>query len=514
MGSEKRDELAAVARGGLLSLVGAGSSALFGYLLVVIVARGLGAHEAGVFFEAIALFTIVSAITQLGADAGLVRGLPRQLELGRAADVRRSIVVAVVPVLAAGTALGVLMFAFAPEISRLVIHGADDEASVPYLRVLALFLPLSAASRVVLAGARGLGTILPFVVVENLGKSALRPLLALAVVLAGLGSVALALTWALPIAAGFLVAIAWLLVLLARRERGERPRGERTESRQLAREFWAFAAFRGAALTCQVAIAWLDVLLVGALASAAAAGVYAAAGRYIAVGSFALQAVILVIGPQVSVLLARGDTGGAQRMYQTATWWLAAVAFPIYLTLAVFAPFFVGAFGAGFSSGESVLTIVAPAMLVSMAAGPVTVMLLMAGKSSWNLANTAVALSVNVGLNFVLIPRFGIEGAAAAWATSIVLANLLPLVEVRTFLRLQPLGAGLAVVSLASAVCFGVFGALARLALGVSPASFALFAAVGTGVYVVVLWRFRAVLRFAVFRDAVRVRAQRAAVQT
>ena len=43
------------------------------------------------------------------------------------------------------------------------------------------------------------------------------------------------------------------------------------------------------------------------------------------------------------------------------------------------------------------------AMLVSMATGPVDTVLLMAGKSGWNLANTAVALTLNVGLNLVLI---------------------------------------------------------------------------------------------------------------
>ncbi|MFC7645736.1 polysaccharide biosynthesis C-terminal domain-containing protein [Streptosporangium lutulentum] len=50
-----------------------------------------------------------------------------------------------------------------------------------------------------------------------------------------------------------------------------------------------------------------------------------------------------------------------------------------------------------------------------MAAGNVQTVLLMGGKSSWSLLNKVVALIATVVLTFLLVPLFGIVGAAVAW---------------------------------------------------------------------------------------------------
>lgn len=56
-----RRDLSTLARGWLLNLVGIISSGLFGFLFGIVVARGLGASGAGIFFTAVALFTIAAA---------------------------------------------------------------------------------------------------------------------------------------------------------------------------------------------------------------------------------------------------------------------------------------------------------------------------------------------------------------------------------------------------------------------------------------------------------------------
>ena len=75
--------------------------------------------------------------------------------------------------------------------------------------------------------------------------------------------------------------------------------------------------------------------------------------------------------------------------------------------MAVFAPVLVQVFGDGFGGGAIVLTILSLAMLASMACGPVDVVLLMGGRSWWSAGNTMVALTLNVVLNLILIPRTG-----------------------------------------------------------------------------------------------------------
>ncbi|HEV3397924.1 MAG TPA: polysaccharide biosynthesis C-terminal domain-containing protein, partial [Actinomycetes bacterium] len=71
----------------------------------------------------------------------------------------------------------------------------------------------------------------------------------------------------------------------------------------------------------------------------------------------------------------------------------------------------------------------------------------MGGRSAWNLANTVLALGANLALNFALTPRWGLAGAAVAFAAGILLNNLLPLVQVWRSMGLHPFGPGTGVAA-------------------------------------------------------------------
>jgi hypothetical protein len=92
-------------------------------------------------------------------------------------------------------------------------------------------------------------------------------------------------------------------------------------------------------------------------------------------------------------------------VYQVATAWLVLMAWPMYLGLAIFAPLLLRVFKPQYVSGASSLEILAVTMLVATGIGPVDMVLLMGGRSFWNLFNVIVALTVNVGLSLLLIPH-------------------------------------------------------------------------------------------------------------
>ena len=64
-------------------------------------------------------------------------------------------------------------------------------------------------------------------------------------------------------------------------------------------------------------ILWLDILIVGAMVSRYAAGVYAAVSKLAIVGTFALEGNRLAIGPQLSAFLARHEYHRAAELFQT-----------------------------------------------------------------------------------------------------------------------------------------------------------------------------------------------------
>jgi O-antigen/teichoic acid export membrane protein len=486
------EPLRSAARGGGLNLAGFVASGVLGFVLAIAITRGLGEEGAGVFFAAIAVFTILSNVMELGADTGMVRFVARLRALGRSADLRRTVLVGLVPVAIIGIVVGVMTFAAAPSIARVFASDRQEQVT-RFLRLIAPLLPFATVSTVVLAGTRGFGTMVPFVAIEGFGKPMIRPLAVIALSLGGLATAEVALAWSLPEALGCAAAIAILARLL--RANGTSEPSERSSLRSLAREFWAFSAPRSLGAAFQVTVVYVDLLILGHFRSTAEVGVYGAASRIVTVGTFALQAVRLAIAPHVSAMLTRDDRDGARELYQTATWWLMAISWPLFLALASFAPFLLGVFGPGFASGQTALLILSLAMLVNLGTGNVSMVLLMGGRSGWQLLNQGVSLAVNIALNLWLIPRHGMTGAAIAWGVAIALDNLMAVAEVRYLFGIGPFGPGYGVVVATTVACFGAGGLAFRLLLGANLWSFSLYAILSCAAFAFALWRWRDDLR-------------------
>lgn len=501
-GGDSPGSLHLLARRGMVTLSGLISNAVLSFALTVVISRGLHARGAGIVFQAVGLFNILTAVSQFGSGAGMVRWIPRLRALDRSQDLRGVLHVALWPVTAFASMLALALYLLAPWLAGILDLGSRGTG---VLRLLAPFLPLGAATVVIVAGTRGFGSYLPYVVLENLAKPALRPALAGAAILLGLGPFGVAIGWALPVAITFPFALAAMLRLLDRSDRTvDFRQSQRRAFPTLLSEFWRFAAPRGLALTLQVSVVWLDVLLLGSLRGAREAGVYAAVGRLVTVGMMGIEAIRIAVEPHISTLLARDDREGAQELFRVGTWWLVAISWPLYLALANYAPVVLRIFGADFVAGQHALMIVSLAMLVSVGTGNVTVMLLMGGKSVWNLLNTAAALATNVALNLLLIPRYGMIGAALAWMCSIAVENLSALVQVRRLLGITPFGRGFFYVTAAGLLLYGGLGWAFRMLLGGTFGSLLAYLLVATAIYVWVLYRARELLHLAVLREVAR----------
>ena len=359
---------------------------------------------------------------------------------------------------------------------------------------------------VLLSGTRGFGNLRPWVVIQNIAVPLIRLLLIFVVLAAGLGTTAIGLAWTVPMLLGFAAAALVVTAQILQVERRSREPPPREATREIGAEFWRFSAPRGFAGALQVAVIWLDVLLVGSLRSSREAAVYAATSRLLSVGSFAILALGVAVGPQVAHLLARGRRSDAEVVFQTATWWLMAIGWPLYLVMALFAPAVLRLFGRGYGSGAFALSVLSLASLVYVGTGNNKVILLMGGGSGWNFLITAVSLALNVGLNLLLIPSHGIDGAALAFAATIVLDQGLTTAVVWRKLGIDPFGAGYPLVVVLNAILFGGLGLLVRALAGPSiPALFAAAILGGLG-YLALLWRFRERLRLPALRMALRRR--------
>jgi O-antigen/teichoic acid export membrane protein len=505
-------ELVRLARGGVVNLAGGIAAAGFGFAFAVVVARGLGVSDAGLFFGVTALSLMLTTFAQLGTTGGVVRMIASYLATGHEQDVRRTLTVALVPVVGVSLVLAAALGASAPLVARTLFQSANQHVAVEFLRITAAFLVVEATFGVLLRACQAFGAMLPLVALGSIGVPVARFVGGLAAVAVGLGPTTMILVWFVPEIVGLAVASEWLRRLVRSAEPDRARAAAARPHRELGLEFWHYTVYQAFSTVVAIILLRLDVILLGALDSSQAAAVYSAAGRYLVAGTTLLTAIVFVVGPQLAGMLSQERYSAARLVYQTATLWLVAVSFPVFLTLATFAPVLMSVFGPRFLEGQTALTILALAMLVNMGTGAVRAALSMGGRSGWVFMDNLAALAVNVGLNVVLIPRMGMDGAAIAWAASIVVGNLLPLGQVFRLWGLQPVSAG----GLRVVVATGLYGAVCILVRGVagaSPGSMIAATVAGLAVYGAALWLIRDDLRAHVFREALRVRRVRRAAQ-
>ena len=108
--------------------------------------------------------------------------------------------------------------------------------------------------------------------------------------------------------------------------------------------------------------------------------------------------------------MAREDHETSRRLYQGSTAWLIAITWPIYLVFIGSGGLLLQVFGHKYGGGSTVLVILCSSMLIATGCGMVDIVLLMGGRSSWNLFNVLLAFTTNITLDLILIL------ATASWA--------------------------------------------------------------------------------------------------
>lgn len=440
-------ELGRAARGGAITFLGAAVSALAGFVFNLLLARLVGPHGAGVVLQAVAAFTIALAVARFGLDTTAVWLLPRLV---------RSDPEQVRPAIGAtcGLAFGIPAGAVALwMLLWLTVLRSTGSEVLNAVTIALLFLPAASLMTVALAASRAFGGVLAFNSVGNVLVPALRPLALVAVCALGGGALAITGAWAASWAIGAVLAVVILMRLVRRVVGAGSERGSRRPDRALVRQIVAFSGPRTVMAAMEQTVIWLDVLLVGVLLGASAAGVYGAAARFVAAGVIAMTALRIVVAPRFSALLAEGQYDAVGELYTATARWVLLLGGPIYLLLAVFSPTVLGWLGPGFADGVGPMVILSLGSIVVLAAGNVQSLLLMSGRSSWGAFNKSVVVCFNVTGNLILIPRVGMTGSALTWAASMALDTALASWQVRRAVGVSPALGSIAATAIAVVAC-------------------------------------------------------------
>jgi O-antigen/teichoic acid export membrane protein len=184
--------------------------------------------------------------------------------------------------------------------------------------------------------------------------------------------------------------------------------------------------------------AWMDIIMLGWLASSADVGIYKIAVSLAMVCSLPIHAIITIFNPIIVELVNKKDFTKLNGLLKLVTKWLLLFNLPVLMIFFVIPDIVLLFFGKAYQPSQGPLEVLVMGQLVWSACSIAMRLIPMSGYPLLNLVNGIVAGLVNIGLNYILIPKYGSIGAAIATASTLAVWSMWRLVEARYLLRCFP----------------------------------------------------------------------------
>jgi len=192
------------------------------------------------------------------------------------------------------------------------------------------------------------------------------------------------------------------------------------------RQDWANSAFPFLLIAgADVLDQRISVIMLGSMVGAEAAGIFDVARRGVGFVAFCLGAVNMPLAPIIAKLYTNGQKERMQQVVTKAAQVALIGSTPIAAGLIFYGEYFFQLYGSEFTRGTVALSILCIGQLVNAAVGSVVQIFNMTNNEYYIVWAKLFASAGNGILNLLLIPRLGIEGAAVAVATSMIIWNII-----------------------------------------------------------------------------------------
>lgn len=395
------------------------------FLLTIIFARILGSHDFGIFTLASTCILVATVIGRFGLENALLKFASASVTKQKWNEVAAIFRLSINFALATSAIITAALLILAPVLAIEVF----GEAQLIYpIRILSLTVVPS--TLVILHGeifkAFKNSSAASFLQ-STLPPAAMFATLAIAVVMVGTDLAASDIAW-VSVGAAFGTILTAILFKRNFIPQIRSRRGEFNSARLLHTSiplFWI--ALMGLVLGAT------DTIMLGIWTPPEQVALYSAAAKLASLVSFPLVAVNTIAAPMLAGLYASGDLRAVNSVVRTAVIITLALSVPVSLLYWLWPGLPLMLFGQAFLPASGALILLTMGQFVNAATGPVGNLLMMTGHEKLMRNNIACAALLNTVLNALLIPEFGITGAAIATALCLGIMNLISLYLVRRF---------------------------------------------------------------------------------
>lgn len=396
-----------------LKIVGA----VLTFIFSIVLARKLGAGGAGDFFLALTVITISSVLGRMGLDSSLLRFTAANAAMDDWIGIKGLYSKGIKLALVSSILFSIGVFSLSPWIAENIFNKPGFSITLRGMTIAIVPMSLILLHAYLL---KGLTRIRDSILVESVGTP-LVTLLLFFVFFRRFNSATAVYAY---VTGTILTAIYSILRWQSATKRMRKLKGEfdtRTLLRSCLPLYW-FAIM-------VLIINWTSILMLGIWAGSKDVGIFGIASRSATLSSLVLFAVNSIAAPKFASLYKKGDMATLSAVARSTNRIMIVVAAPILLFCVAAPEWVMGLFGNEFRKGSTALIILSIGQFVNVSTGSVGYLLVMSGFEKSMRNNATMSAIVNIILNIILVPYYGINGAAVATSISLIWINLASVVS-------------------------------------------------------------------------------------
>lgn len=424
--------LVKLAKGMVTIFTGTVIGLIFAFMGRLLVARHWDASDYGIFSLALAILNICVIVSTMGLQGGISRSIAYARGKNEGEKIQGFISASFWLALAGSLILCPVLLFVSESIADNIFH---EPALTTPLRIFSIAIPFFTLLNVFTSIFLGFGCVRAKVYFKEILRNVIFLVLLLGVIFLNLSFLGVIYAYTASLAISCL-----LLIVYASKHLSSLIKITKPSVTPVTRELLSFSLpLLGVAMLGMI-IAWADTLMLGYFKTSAEVGLYNAAHPLAHFISTPLDALLLVYMPLATGLYAREQMSEMRRNYSILTKWLCSLTLPLFLILFLFPDVVLNLlFGANYISAAIALRILSLGFIVNNFLGPNGATLIAIGESKFIMWATLATAVLNVGLNVILIPPFGIVGAAVASVVAITSVNLIRCWKLYALTKIQPL---------------------------------------------------------------------------
>jgi O-antigen/teichoic acid export membrane protein len=180
-----------------------------------------------------------------------------------------------------------------------------------------------------------------------------------------------------------------------------------------------------------------DIIMLGLLKDHKVAGVYTVCSKSANIIAYTLTVINAIVIPQISGLYFSKQNDKLKLLVAQGLRFVFYMALPICLFFIVGGFFYLGLYGQDFIEGINALRILSIGQTLNALSGPVAYLAALTGHERLTAIIISICALLNVVLNLVLIPIWGLNGAAFSTALTIGMWNIILVIFVCSKLKMN-----------------------------------------------------------------------------